>query len=58
MAAEQKKCLLYWLYDQTTSIEPVSSIIDASQRKEGVTTSVKWAGKKAYRATVVMISGK
>jgi hypothetical protein len=59
--ARKKKmlCLVFWVDEKKTSIEPLSAV-DENNRSEGKTCMVKWKGpgKKAYLARILKISGK
>ena len=57
---KRKSCLVFWVDEKLTSIEPLSSVVKEDNRVEGATGMVKWKGpgRKSYNAKILKISGK
>ena len=57
---KRKSCLVFWVDEKKTSIEPLSSVVLEKDRAEGATGMVRWKGpgRKSYKANIFTISGK
>lgn len=54
----RQRCLIYWVDDRLVSIEPLSSVVEKNQVKEGAVCKIKWKGKGPYLGKLIKISGE
>ncbi|PIK40332.1 hypothetical protein BSL78_22836 [Apostichopus japonicus] len=52
----RQRCLIYWVDDRLVSIEPLSSVVEKNQVKEGAVCKIKWKGKGPYLGKLIKIS--